>query len=632
MAMPTIEAETSSQGFEEQMKNLVTDRQKLSESYFTGIRKEFPQLYDLYRGTLTGRYAPHKNSVHIPLIFSTIQSDVARKTQTSFGTWPIVHFMGYGPNDAAVARKREALISAQMKDCGSFKKGYELFLSADLYGTGIAQLGWNHREEEMEVIDVQAMPLTGRMIETSKRQTVCTFDGPDWKVLDCLDFFPQPSIRAIDDMQWVIVREYMDLDDVRALALPNIHGKGIFDPNAVRRMEQDGVAGYTTWDDYKTWRTQGRTVFDDEARQREKYARPVELLTMWGTVPSELAKDGIVNRVLTIANGRYLLRNRPNPFWNGRKPIMAYSPMPDPHFFFAPGKAEIAKKLQIVANRFTNQQLDALDIFIDPAFFYNQNSGLQTRNLLMRPGKFIPMDGNPSENVVPVIPNMQGLQMGGQMTEQVWRWIQQGSGIVEDTVMGGASQGQTAREYLGRSEAVATRLMMESRIFEESFLEPMVDWMVDANRQFMTSEREVFILGENAITDPVTGEQIPVTSRETISGWDLVPNYEAHAVGATTQLNRVQRQQNITFLLQAMGGNPMVSSAVNWIPFIRQVCREFELENVNELVATPQQMMQMMQMQQGGGQAPEDQTSEVPGSPNQVGTYLPTYAGQGVAA
>jgi hypothetical protein len=190
------------------------------------------------------------------------------------------------------------------------------------------------------------------------------------------------------------------------------------------------------------------------------------------------------------------------------------------------------------------------------------------------------MDGNPAENVVPVIPNMQGLQMGGQMTEQVWRWIQQGSGIVEDTVMGGQSQGQTAREYLGRSEAVATRLMMESRIFEESFLEPMVDWMVDANRQFMTQEREVFILGENAITDPVTGEQIPVTTRESINGWDLVPNYEAHAVGATTQLNRTQRQQNLTFLMQAMGSNPMMASAINWIPFMR-LRREFELENVN---------------------------------------------------
>jgi hypothetical protein len=174
--------------------------------------------------------------------------------------------------------------------------------------------------------------------------------------------------------------------------------------------------------------------------------------------------------------------------------------------------------------------------------------------------------------------------------------------------------------------------MMESRIFEESFLEPMVDWMVDANRQFMTSDREVFILGENAITDPVTGEQIPVTTRESISGWDLVPNYEAHAVGATTQLNRTQRQQNLTFLMQAMGSNPMMASAINWIPFMRQLCREFELENVNELVATPAQMQAMMAAQQGGGQAPEDQGSEVPGTPNQVGTYLPTYAGQGVAA
>jgi hypothetical protein len=73
--------------------------------------------------------------------------------------------------------------------------------------------------------------------------------------------------------------------------------------------------------------------------------------------------------VLTVANGRYLLRNRPNPFWNGKKPIMAYSPMPDPALLLCPREAEIAKKLQIVANRFTNQQLDALDIFTRSGIF-----------------------------------------------------------------------------------------------------------------------------------------------------------------------------------------------------------------------------------------------------------------------
>lgn len=631
MATAMLQRESTAEGVRQQMANLVSERKALSESHFSGIRKEFPQLYDLYRGVYTGRYAPHKNTVHIPLIFSTIQSDVARKTQTSFGAWPIVRFVGYGPNDAAIARKREALISAQMKDALSFQKGYDLFLSADLYGTAVAQYGWNHREENMEVLDVQAMPLTGRMIETARRETITTFDGPDWKVLDCLDIFPQPGQRTIDDMQWFVVREYLDFDDLRALAEPNVHGKSIFDKSIVDEMENDGGGAFLSLDEYKQWRTQSRTLADQDARLREKYARPVELLHMWGLVPSELVADGVTSRVITVANGRYVLRDRPNPFWHGRKPFLAYSPMPDPHFFFAPGKAEVAKKLQIVANRFTNQQLDALDIFIDPVFFYDESSGLKTRNLLMRPGKFIGMEGNPAEKIQPLIPNLTGVQMGGQMTENVWRWMQQGSGIIEDTVQGGSGQPQTARQYLGRAEAVATRLLMESRLFEETFLEPLADAFVDLNRQFMTSDREVFILGENATTDPNTGEPIPMQNREIVSGWDLVPNYEAHAVGSTQQLGKVQRQQNITFLMQAAGQNPIVASAVNWLGFFRQIFREFDMDNVNELIASPEQMQKMMQMQKGGLQ-PGQQPAEVAGSPNALLTAgaLPNQAGAGV--
>lgn len=629
MAMSTIAKPVGQTALEDALVDLAVTHKSESELHFQGIRKEFPQLYDLYRGTVQGRWAPHKNTVHIPLIFSTIQSDVARKTQTSFGAWPILRFAGYGPNDAILARKREALIHAQMKDCGSFAKGYDLFLSADLYGTAIAQYGWNFREQDMEVLDVQAMPLTGRMIEIARRENITTFDGPDWKVFDCLDVYPQPGFRTIEDMLRFQVREYMDFDDIEALGEPNVHGKGIFDKSKISEMKRDGSVAAVVGDDYKHWRTQGRSLYDADARLREKYGKPVELLHLWGQFPIELCPDGITNRVITVANGKYLLRNRPNPFWHGKKPFLAYSPMPDPHFFFAPGKAEIAKKLQIIANRFTNQQLDALDIFIDPAFFYNLNSGLQTRNLLMRPGKFIPMDGNPSENVTPVIPNLQGVQMGSQMTESVWRWMQQGSGIIEDTVMGATGQRQTAREFVGRSEAVATRLLMESRLFEEAFLEPLGNAFVDLNRQFMTQEKEVFILGENAVIDPLTGKPIPMEQRQRVGGWDLVPNYEAYATGATQQLNRVQRQQNLTFLMQAASTNPMVASAVNWMTFFRQLFTEFEMPNVNELIASPQEMERMMAMSQGGGQ---EQQSEVPGSPNGLLAPggLPNMAGAGL--
>jgi len=207
----------------------------------------------------------------------------------------------------------------------------------------------------------------------------------------------------------------------------------------------------------------------------------------------------------------------------------------------------------------------------------------------------------------------------------IWNWMQQGTGIIEDTVQGGPGSRQTDREYLGRAEAVATRLMLESRLFEEGFLEPLADQFVDLNRQFMTEDREVFILGPNATTDPVTGLPVPATTRQTITGWDLVPNYEARAVGASTRLGRAARQQNLTFLLQAASANPISAAAVNWINFFRQIFREFEIENVNELIQSQPEMERVLS--QSGAQR-ADQVPEMGGQPGGV-NELANFLGQG---
>lgn len=625
--MSEIRLDPTVEGRRDQIAGLVRARKEHSENHYSGIRRELPQYYDLYRGVQTGRHTPHKNSIHIPLIFSTIQSDVARKTQTSFGSWPIVSFVGYDPGDASLARKREALISAQMRDMGIFRKGYEVFLTADLYGTAVVRYGWDRFDQEMEVERFDKLPLSRQMVRIAERQTVTVFDGPNLIVKDLLDCFPQPGFRTIETMGWFCEQDYMDWDLIRALSEMPMSGGFFFDPKEVNRMKTDGgtTAAELDVQDYKNWRTQSRTMVEEDARQSERYARPVKLITMWGRIPLELAPDGIVDRVITVANGKYVLRNRPMPFWDGKKPFFAYSPMPDPHYFFAPGKAEVAAKLQVLANRFTNQQLDALEIFIDPVFFVNLNSGLDTRNLFIRPGKFIPMDGNPNEMILPLQPNMTGLQMGGQMTEAAWRWMQQGSGIIEDTVMGGGAQRQTAREFLGRSEAVATRLLMESRLFEETFLEPLADAFVDLNRQFLEHEKEVFIIGQSADIDPVTSEPIPTATRVGVSGFDLVPNYEARAMGSTTKLARSQRQQTLIFLIQAMGQNPVAAASVNWINFFRDTLREFEIANVNEIINTPAQQAQVMQAQQAGqGQ----QGQQAPGQAAAPGG-IPPMLGQG---
>ena len=591
-------------GYREQMVNLVNERWEHSERHFNSERYRFASYYNVYRGWQMGKHSPHKNNVHLPLVLSTVQSDVARKIQTTLGGSPVVQMVGTHPDDAPIARKREALIDAQFKDANSFKKGIDAYLTADLYGTTILQHGWRRDVSERMIDDVATEPLSQKKVRQLKREQVTTFDGPDFEVIDILNWFPQPGYRDVEDMKWCIVQYILDLDDVRYLA-----SQDIFDKSEVDRMEREGIGSGEVEEDLKSFRLNAPTESEAHAREREPMGRPVMIRDYWGMVPSELG-EGVPNRIVSVANNSFLMRNRPNPYFHQMKPFLNYSPMPDPHHHYGPGKVEISLKLQVVANRFVNQALDAGDIFGDPAFFVNSNSGLETRNLHMKPGIFFEVDGPPGEAIMPMQPDLRGVQMNMQHSENAWRWMQQGTGIIEDVIQGGQGQRQTAREFLGRQEAVATRLLMESRLAEKALIEPLAESFNALNKQFLSLPREVVILGEGSSKDPMTGAPLPDATRESIDAGDLIPDYVASATGATSRLNRVSRQQNIVLLAQAMGANPVASSAVNWINFWRQTLVEFEFTNINELIATQQEMAQKMQAQTGGEQ--------VPGTPSSI--------------
>ena len=596
----SIQRAVGAVAYREQICRLVTDHMQYSEQHFNAIRAKWPRLYDLWRGTWSGRFHPHKNNVHIPLIFSAVWADAARKAATSLNQYPIVSFLGYGPNDAPTARKRESLISAQMKDDNMYLKQVDAIVSANLYGTVVVQVGWK-RDKKMRVIEqVDRMPLSGKVVRTLRKGEIIAFDGPQTEIIDLLDFFPQPAVARIDKMKWVVRRYFLDLDDVRYLAK-----EGIFDASEVRRLESEGSYGPgTTESSSSVRRFQTRVGMDDEsARYMDKYARPIEILEMWGDVPSELSPDGQLQRVITVANRRYLFRNKPNPYWHGALPFLSFSPTPDPHYFYAPGKAEVVEKLQIVGNRYLNQSLDAADLMIDPMWFYDRGAGLVTRNLYSRPGRFIPVNGNPSQVVSPLIPNLQGLTVADNKIAQVREFLQMGTGIVDDAVQGlPGSDRQTAREFIGRREAAGSRLLLESRIYEEQMIEPLANMFVALDKQFLDLPVEVLILGDAAQIDPVTNMPIPA-SRELLDGYDLTANYAARAVGATMGLSKDMRQANLMQLLQALA-TPLGQSLmgqINNVNFFRGIFREFDVPNINEIFQQ-NPMLNSMMMQASGGQ------------------------------
>jgi len=600
MSTMTLERAVGEIAFREQIVNMVTDNVQWSESQYSGVRQMYPRLYDLWRGTWTARNSPHRNSVHIPLIFSALWADAARKAATSLNDPKPISFFGYGTDDEPIARKRESLFAAQHKDNDGYLKAVDQMLGGSLYGNAIKQVGWK-RTSEMRIIEaVDRMPLSGKIVRQIRKGEVISFDGPESQNVDLLDFFPCPGYRTIKEMPWVVRRYFLDLDEVRYLASEGIFSKAEVD----RMLREGGVNAGPSSLVASARRFQARVGSDDDTlRFMSKYSRPIEILEMWGKVPSELCPDGVYQRVITVANRRYLFRNKPNPYWHGLKPFINFSPQPDPHYFYSPGKAEIVAKLQIVANRYVNQSLDAADLMIDPMWFYDRGANLSTRNFYSRPGKLVPVNGNPNQVVAALQPPTQGLTVADNKVGQMREALQMGTGIVDDAVAGlSGDSRQTAREFQGRREAAGTRLLLESRFFEEQSFEPEANMFMALDRQFLELPVQVMILGDGATVDPVTRLPIP-NSHETLDGYDLVANYSARALGSTMALSKGMRQDHLLQLLNAMA-SPLGQSAmgqINSINFFRGIFREFEIPNLNEIFSGNPMLNGMVQQQ--GGQA-----------------------------
>lgn len=611
----TIEREEGEIARREQIVDIVVSRLRFSETYFTGVRNRLPRLYDLWRGIWTGRFHPHKNNIHLPLIYSAIWSDAANKAAISLTQWPPLQFIGYGPDDMPVARKWESLVAAQQQDMGLYAKEVDNFVTADLYGVSISQLGWRRSKDVRIIESIETSPLSQQIIRSIRKGEVITFDGPDIEPVDRLDAFPQPGVSRLDNMKWFIRRRFIDIDECHALVKAGMFDKAELD----RMIREGGVNTALATDLAQAKRFQVRTGMDDEtARWMDRYTRPVEIVEFWGIVPNELADDGDTFRVITVANRRYLFRNKPVPFWHKRLPFLAYSPTPDPHYFDAPGKAEICEKLQIVANRYINQALDVRDLIVDPVWFYNRDSNLNTRNLYVRPGRFIPVDGDPNSVIAPMQANLANLAQADQTVEQLRTYIQMGSGIHDDVGQGlPGPDRETARGMLARREAAGTRLNLESLLYERTYYEPLGNMQVSLNKQFLETPTEVMILGDNAMVDPIT--QMPIVdTRTTISEDDMRYAYNVRAIGASSGLTKTVRQQNMIQLLQAMASpmGQMAMGAINVVNFWKTIFRDFDIPNINEIFQQNPMLMQQVGMTgaagPGGVPSPEQMTGQVP--------------------
>lgn len=564
-----------------QLVNLCVQSFEVSRDTFTPWLEKASRWYKAYRGFRQGKAHPYHSNLTIPLAFSMIQSDASKKTGILVGRQPYMTFVAVGPEDKKLARKREALVNLQLDDCDTFDKATKLFTGGAIYGTMPYRTFW---DTKYELVNFRADFGGGERAFTGEEMT---FDGPNWEPVSPFDFFPAPRYWRIREMPWVVHRYYLDREDVNRLV-----EAGFYDRQARSELEM-GDGGQPP-DDVTTAANEDPATGGIEAGYRKTdFDRPVEILEWWGRVPRDFAIEGQVSCVITVANRKVLLRHRINP--HGKIPFGEYSPMPDPRYWHAPSKVEVIEKLQVATNSFASQKADALAMFANPQFLYNRRGIVDARKLISRPGAWHGFDGEVGDNQVrPLVPDLRGLVNLYTELEQHSRWMQQGTGVVEDTMQGFAvADRETARSFVGRQEASGTRLLMEARVAERLWFEPLAQDFVRLNRQFLSFPREVRMLGASAILDPWTLQPIP-SETATLSINDMLPDYDARAVGATRSISSGALFERMAGIQQLAQTNPFAVQMINWFNWFRQLFYVAELPNPDELLGTDSIIQQVM--------------------------------------
>jgi hypothetical protein len=601
---------------DQQIVALVLARKHDSEQASWNQRIKLPDYYNMYRGVRTAKWHPFKNDINLPYIFAMIETFSARTGRALFSGGPVVYEGDESPGGGIAGRYQQALYNQQMANDHMFVKGYQFVKSAAMYGVGLGEGNWKHQEREAIDYDYVTSPLDDSVMRIARRYRAVDFDGPSWSNIDRLDFFEQAGKQMIPEMRYATRRLYLDIEEVEALSVPDAQGRSIFNPAAVRKLKSQGYAPKQLMSDMT--QSRGLTLLNGWSGTSPG-VRPVELLDHVGWIPSELAPDGISFRRITIGNGQVVLRNVPFPYAHGSlaKVFFAYSPFTDVHYFDAPGKIEVAFKMQRAGNKFINQTLDGLEVAVSPYIWADEKAQLDPRSTQLGPGRILITQGDPNALIKEGRFDMSGIGAGMNAAQMMSQMIQQVTGIDENAVQGIKSGNpETARGALMRAEAAGSRLDHEAEMAEVQALVPYADAVMDLNRQFLTRDEEVRLIGDQAITDPVTNE--PVTSL-VVSPRHTAFRLRARAKGVSSRLSKSVQMQNAMLLMQtafgAAASNPAVMAKLNMLGWIRWLAKIAEASpEVNELVnQDPKKYQEELALMMQGASAGKPATVQDPG-------------------
>jgi hypothetical protein len=199
----------------------------------------------------------------------------------------------------------------------------------------------------------------------------------------------------------------------------------------------------------------------------------VELVTFWGDIYIEGTGELLRNRVVTIADGAWVLRNEENPAWNGKKPIgmAVWRILPDNLYGQSPIDNLVG--MQYRCDHLENLKADTFDQIVHPVVVVKGDTG---ENYQWFPGAMwhVPVDGD-----VDVLRPDAGVLACDNQIALYHNYMEQMAGVPREA-MGFRTPGEkTAFEMSLLQQGADRQFIDKVNYFEESIIEPLLNLMFE---------------------------------------------------------------------------------------------------------------------------------------------------------
>lgn len=563
------------------VRNNFTQSQTWLES--SGYPAEWKDWNDLYRSIPDQKSNEWQSNKFIPLTFSKVEAAIANLQSLLLASNPPFQVRPREAKDEISAKIMQKLIQYQFDEANVPYEFMQFLRSVCIYGTGIAKVVWDRRFDNRTIVvdnyepilSIFGLPVGSRFTgQSAQNEQYISFDSPRMITKNIYDIFPEPTSIEIQD-GYVIERSYETIDYLRNMQK---NFPDVYNGEVLKLTKEDGTNKKDAAED--TQGSLGR--LNDAPNELPDGATRIELKTRWGLDIDP--QDGVLKqRVLTIANDKYLIRNTNNPFWHGKIPFIKTNYIPVVNEFYGIGIPELSEDLQNTINETINQKNDNISLAMNRIMLYKKGY-VEAKKLKSEPGLKIGVDGDRIDDVVRFVDTPLNTRDASVFVAECERWHQEVTGVTKLTLgIQGTDTNDTATGMSILQKASGDRFMAIARVIEQTAFKELIKMFYQLDYQYITTEKFVRIVGEEA------NQWIPVKPEDVRRDYDFIP------AGIFTLENKAQQALKLIQFKQVTQGDPTIRQSV----LNRKIYSALQIgDNPDELMFNDAQMQEIMNIAQ----------------------------------